>query len=275
MTSPEIFARSWSGSSTIPGSTSATNPRSPSRATTSAARSAAGRCSWCAGPRPGRSTCSTTPAPTAARGLPPGPRQRQGLPVLLPRLDLRHRGPAHGRARPRRLRREARLRRARAEAGGPGGELPRVCVRQLRPRHRRPGRLPGRGQEYLDLVVDAADGQMEIVKGTNEYCIGANWKLLAENSIDGYHAVSTHDTYFKYLVALGTDLPAASGHGQRPGQRARRAGVPRAVGPSGRQVGAAVRRGRPDRDRRAAGRLGRPARRGTRHAGWPTSTATC
>jgi p-cumate 2,3-dioxygenase alpha subunit len=61
-------------------------------------------------------------------------------------------------------------------------------------------------REYLDLVIDSADGKMEVVKGTNEYCIGANWKLLAENSIDGYHAVSTHDTYFKYLVALGTDL---------------------------------------------------------------------
>jgi p-cumate 2,3-dioxygenase alpha subunit len=61
-------------------------------------------------------------------------------------------------------------------------------------------------REYLDLVIDSADGKMEIVKGTNEYCIQANWKLLAENSIDGYHAVSTHDTYFKYLVALGTDL---------------------------------------------------------------------
>lgn len=61
-------------------------------------------------------------------------------------------------------------------------------------------------REYLDLIVDSADGDMEIIKGTNEYCIDANWKLLAENSIDGYHAVSTHDTYFKYLVALGTDL---------------------------------------------------------------------
>jgi p-cumate 2,3-dioxygenase subunit alpha len=61
-------------------------------------------------------------------------------------------------------------------------------------------------REYLDLVIDSADGKMEIVKGTNEYSIQANWKLLAENSVDGYHAVSTHDTYFKYLVALGTDL---------------------------------------------------------------------
>src|SRR6516225_590547 len=61
-------------------------------------------------------------------------------------------------------------------------------------------------REYLDLVIDSGDGEMEIVKGTNEYCIGANWKLLAENSIDGYHAISTHDTYFKYLIALGTSL---------------------------------------------------------------------
>jgi p-cumate 2,3-dioxygenase alpha subunit len=61
-------------------------------------------------------------------------------------------------------------------------------------------------REYLDLIIDSADGEMEIIKGTNEYCIEANWKLLCENSIDGYHAVSTHDTYFKYLVALGTDL---------------------------------------------------------------------
>ncbi|MGH8881943.1 MAG: aromatic ring-hydroxylating oxygenase subunit alpha, partial [Stackebrandtia sp.] len=66
------------------------------------------------------------------------------------------------------------------------------------------GYLAG-AREYLDLAVDAL-GDAEIITGTNEYAIDANWKLLAENSIDGYHAVPTHDTYFKYLVALGTDL---------------------------------------------------------------------
>ncbi|MBN9097524.1 MAG: Rieske 2Fe-2S domain-containing protein [Pseudonocardia sp.] len=59
--------------------------------------------------------------------------------------------------------------------------------------------------EYLDLIVDAT-GDAEIISGTNAYAIDANWKLLAENSIDGYHAVPTHDTYFKYLTALGTSL---------------------------------------------------------------------
>lgn len=61
-------------------------------------------------------------------------------------------------------------------------------------------------KEYIDLVVDACGGALETVRGTNEYSFDANWKLLVENSIDGYHAQSTHDTYFKYLVSIGTDL---------------------------------------------------------------------
>ncbi|MCF7550885.1 SRPBCC family protein [Pseudonocardia sp. WMMC193] len=60
-------------------------------------------------------------------------------------------------------------------------------------------------KEYLDLAADGL-GDAEIISGTNQYAIDANWKLLVENSIDGYHAAPTHDTYFKYLVALGTDL---------------------------------------------------------------------
>jgi p-cumate 2,3-dioxygenase alpha subunit len=65
--------------------------------------------------------------------------------------------------------------------------------------------LAGAG-DYIDLVVDGCGGAVELVRGTNEYSFDANWKLLVENSIDGYHAQSTHDTYFKYLVSIGTDL---------------------------------------------------------------------
>ena len=61
-------------------------------------------------------------------------------------------------------------------------------------------------KEYIDLVIDGCGGSVEIVRGTNQYSFAANWKLLVENSIDGYHAESTHDTYFKYLVSIGTDL---------------------------------------------------------------------
>lgn len=61
-------------------------------------------------------------------------------------------------------------------------------------------------REYLDYFLDAAEEGYRVAHGTNEYAITANWKLLCENSIDGYHAASTHQTYFEYLKDLGTDL---------------------------------------------------------------------
>ena len=57
-------------------------------------------------------------------------------------------------------------------------------------------------KEYLDLVIDASEDGVEIVRGSNDYTIRANWKLLAENSLDGYHALPTHETYFKYVADL-------------------------------------------------------------------------
>lgn len=55
-------------------------------------------------------------------------------------------------------------------------------------------------REYIDLVADQATAGMEIVGGTQEYSIRTNWKLLTENSIDGYHAATTHSTYIDYLL---------------------------------------------------------------------------
>jgi p-cumate 2,3-dioxygenase alpha subunit len=63
----------------------------------------------------------------------------------------------------------------------------------------------GEAAEYLDLIVDAAVDGVEIITGTHEYGMDANWKLLVENSIDGYHAVPVHDTYFSYLAELGSE----------------------------------------------------------------------
>jgi p-cumate 2,3-dioxygenase alpha subunit len=57
-------------------------------------------------------------------------------------------------------------------------------------------------KEYLDLIVDASETGFEIVHGSNEYTIRANWKLLCENSLDGYHALPTHETYFKYVAGI-------------------------------------------------------------------------
>ncbi|MXW56276.1 MAG: aromatic ring-hydroxylating dioxygenase subunit alpha, partial [Gemmatimonadales bacterium] len=57
----------------------------------------------------------------------------------------------------------------------------------------------------LDLVVDQAEEGMRVVPGSNRYTIKANWKLLAENSLDGYHLVPTHRTYVDYIAGFGTD----------------------------------------------------------------------
>ena len=113
--------------------------------------------------------------------------------------------------------------------------------------------------------------------GTNEYCIDANWKLLVENSIDGYHAASTHDTYFKYLVALGTDLSGGVD------------GISRDLGNGHAVLEYLAPWGRPIAKWEPLFGERRPSRRSTRNprragrastarsapAGWPTSTATC
>lgn len=67
----------------------------------------------------------------------------------------------------------------------------------------------GGAREYIDLVVDHSAGPMEITDGAQEYSIRANWKLLVENSADGYHALQTHSTYFEYLMKVrGMDRSA-------------------------------------------------------------------
>ena len=58
-------------------------------------------------------------------------------------------------------------------------------------------------QAYIDLVADQGEGGMEIIGGDQKYFIDANWKLLAENSVDGFHGVPTHSTYFDYLQTVG------------------------------------------------------------------------
>ncbi len=58
-------------------------------------------------------------------------------------------------------------------------------------------------REYLDLVADQSAEGMEILRGTNLYSTKANWKLLVENSIDGYHGIPVHSTYFEYLASYG------------------------------------------------------------------------
>ena len=72
-------------------------------------------------------------------------------------------------------------------------------------------------RDYLDLVVDQAERGMRVVPGSNRYTIKANWKLLAENSLDGYHLLPTHRTYVDYMAGLGTDESGESLAARPPG----------------------------------------------------------
>ena len=74
----------------------------------------------------------------------------------------------------------------------------------------------GGARSYLDLIADQGlDGGMEVVRGSHEYTMGANWKLLVENSFDAYHVAPTHRRYLKMTAELGA--PPLS---KEPGERA-------------------------------------------------------
>jgi p-cumate 2,3-dioxygenase subunit alpha len=68
-------------------------------------------------------------------------------------------------------------------------------------------------KDYLDLICDQTDAGLSIIAGTQEYSIRANWKLLTENSIDGYHATTTHASYFDYLMNTTDGLIGGMGGG--------------------------------------------------------------
>ncbi len=67
-------------------------------------------------------------------------------------------------------------------------------------------------RDYIDLVVEQSpSGQMEIISGTQEYEIRANWKLLVENSVDDYHLLSTHITWMNYMSNSGVSMRRPKG----------------------------------------------------------------
>lgn len=59
-------------------------------------------------------------------------------------------------------------------------------------------------KDFLDILIDQSPtGQLRVVEGSHKYSMRANWKLLAENSVDGYHGMPTHQTYFDYVIGAG------------------------------------------------------------------------
>src|SRR5690625_384850 len=64
----------------------------------------------------------------------------------------------------------------------------------------------GNAKEYIDLVVDQSEAGLEALGGVQEYSVRANWKLIAENSVDLYDGMPTHKTYFDIKQSQDPDL---------------------------------------------------------------------
>ena len=271
MTSPDIHRAEIERIFDKSGCTSATNPRSPSPATTSADRSRGGRLHVVRGVKTGNvhvfhNTCTHR----GARGVPAGLGQLQVFQCFYHAWTFDS---------------EGELAACPDEEGyAPGVDLeelglrrvPRVesyrgfCSSASTPTSVDCATTSAGAKEYIDLVVDQCARAMEIVGGSHEYACNANWKLLVENSVDGYHAEPLHDTYFEYLRAIGTDLRGRCERtGHRPRQRPRGDRVHGTVGrvrsPSGSRCSART----PARNRGAPRGSGRAPRRASELGPWP------
>ena len=203
-----VSAKRCARCSTAVGSTSATSRRSRNRATSAPATSATGR--WCSGTATMASSgSSTTVAGIAALGMPRGRGQHQGHELFLSRLELWQHGASM--ACPARTA-MARPSTAQTWACSPreGRKLPRLRLRLLRSRGRRPAHLPGRrGPLHRPgRRPGRGDGGRA---GAHEYSADANWKLFVENSLDGYHLLPVHVTYFEYLEKFEGTRPKLGG----------------------------------------------------------------
>ena len=50
-------------------------------------------------------------------------------------------------------------------------------------------------KDWIDCLVDQSPEGLEIVKGASTYTLYGNWKLQAENGVDGYHVSTVHRVF--------------------------------------------------------------------------------
>jgi benzoate/toluate 1,2-dioxygenase alpha subunit len=70
----------------------------------------------------------------------------------------------------------------------------------------------GEARVFIDMIVDQAPQGWEVVKGSTDYTYAGNWKLQAENGVDGYHFDIVHRTFLGVIqrrMAVGKDTVRA------------------------------------------------------------------
>lgn len=66
----------------------------------------------------------------------------------------------------------------------------------------------GRAKDELDLFVGLSQAEdVEVVSGIHKYSYQGNWKLAAENSMDGYHPTIVHASFAQALIDKITKIP--------------------------------------------------------------------
>src|SRR5258705_1433713 len=53
----------------------------------------------------------------------------------------------------------------------------------------------GETTKIIDTIVDQSPDGLEVLRGSSTYMYDGNWKLQAENGVDGYHGTSVHWDY--------------------------------------------------------------------------------
>ena len=61
----------------------------------------------------------------------------------------------------------------------------------------------------LDAIAEQSGVGMEVVRGCHEYEIKANYKLICENSYDGYHLDLTHSSFVDYMRTMVKGIPVS------------------------------------------------------------------
>jgi p-cumate 2,3-dioxygenase alpha subunit len=61
----------------------------------------------------------------------------------------------------------------------------------------------------LDAIADQSAAGMEVIRGCHEYEIKANYKLICENSYDGYHLDITHSSFVDYMRTMVRGIPVS------------------------------------------------------------------
>ena len=76
----------------------------------------------------------------------------------------------------------------------------------------------GAARPFIDLLRDQSPHGLEVVPGQQTYIVRGNWKMQAENGVDGYHVTTVHRVFAQAMgrrEALGDDA------GKRPTEAGR------------------------------------------------------